>query len=78
LKRLLAILSGILLTMSVAGEANALNIMYEDAEDGDTLGWSVVNGFGTITNVFDEDRQNRVIDLSGYGTMLMILILNGA
>jgi hypothetical protein len=49
--------------------------VYEDAEDADTLGWSVFDNVpplipeNAITNVYDNDRQSRVIALSGYGTL---------
>ena len=41
--------------------------VYEDAEDGLTLGWEVYTGDpanATIDNVFDAERQNRVIELT--------------
>jgi hypothetical protein len=37
----------------------------EDAEDGDTANWIVYTGAGNITNIFDLDRQSRVIELNG-------------
>jgi len=38
--------------------------VYEDAENGNTTGWNVYTGTGgTITNVFDAERDNRVISL---------------
>ncbi|MHC4674633.1 MAG: DUF6531 domain-containing protein, partial [Planctomycetota bacterium] len=40
--------------------------VYEDAEDGLTAGWDVYSGDPagvTVTNVYDEERQSRVIDL---------------
>ena len=37
----------------------------EDAEDGDIENWIVYTGEGTINNVFDADRQSRVIQLDG-------------
>jgi hypothetical protein len=46
------------------------DIVYEDAEDGETTGWSIYNngsGTGTITNVEDATRGSRVIELSGQG-----------
>jgi len=45
-------------------------IVYEDAEDGNTNGWRVfANGSGeaTITNIMDNDRGSRVIQLQGVG-----------
>jgi hypothetical protein len=40
--------------------------VYEDAEDGDTEGWSVYDGVGgTIANVMDAETGSRVIELSG-------------
>jgi hypothetical protein len=49
--------------------------VYENAEDGDTLGWTVFDNippYGTITNVEDLDPGHggtRVIELSGFGTL---------
>jgi len=46
----------------------------EDAEDGDTVHWILYTAYDddnpqTITNVFDEDKQSRVIELNGpHGT----------
>jgi len=45
--------------------------VYEDAEDGNTLGWSVYDNSpprATITNVLDTQKGSRVIQLSGSGT----------
>lgn len=44
--------------------------LYEDAEDGDTSGWSVYAGRrgATISNVRDTDSDSRVIALQGSGT----------
>ena len=45
--------------------------VYEDAEDGITDGWDVYDSDpagALISNVFDEDRQSQVIELSGSGT----------
>ena len=47
------------------------NIVYEDAEDGNTHGWSTYDNNskkGKIRNVFDSVRQSRVIKLKGTGT----------
>ena len=44
--------------------------VYEDAEDGTTDGWSVYansSGTATITNVMDNDKGDRVIELNGVG-----------
>ncbi len=44
--------------------------MYEDAEDGDTFGWQVYDKSplgATITNVFDAEKNSKVIKLSGGG-----------
>jgi len=46
------------------------NIVYEDAEDGNTNGWSIFanNPAGaTIINIFDTERGSRVISLQGAG-----------
>lgn len=42
--------------------------VYEDAEDGATLGWRVYSGAGRIDNLFDSQRGSRVIALQGNGT----------
>ena len=44
---------------------------YEDAADGSTKGWDIYDtspGGASIKNVYDSDRQSRVIQLSGSGT----------
>lgn len=49
------------------GPASAIT-SYEDASDGSTYGWSVFDSDppgATISNVFDEDLQSRVIELNG-------------
>ena len=64
------VLCGIILIFGVAGVANALDIVFEDAEDGDTLGWIVYDNTpagAMISNVFDTGRGSNVIDLSGNG-----------
>jgi len=55
---------------SVTIADNQNSIVYEDAEDGNTNGWRVfANGSGeaTITNIMDNDRGSRVIQLQGVG-----------
>jgi|GEM_PF-1200480 len=45
-------------------------VVYEDAEDGNTNGWSVYDNTpagATISNVYDENRQSSVIELNGDG-----------
>jgi len=45
--------------------------VYEDAVDGKTYGWSVYDNKprkANISNVFDDERQGRVIQLEGKGT----------
>jgi len=45
--------------------------IYEDGEDGDTEGWHIYDddpSGATVTNVFDDDRQSRVIEFKGSGT----------
>ena len=45
--------------------------VYEDAEDGTTSGWYIYDNRpkkAKINNVYDEDRQNRVIQFQGAGT----------
>jgi len=49
---------------------NQNGIVYEDAEDGNIDGWTVfANGSGkaTITNIIDNERGSRVIQLQGVG-----------
>lgn len=44
--------------------------VYEDAEDGTTLGWEVYDNdpdWAYVSNIYDTDRQSRVIELNGYG-----------
>ena len=61
-------------TMRVAIPANALpqdSVTREDGEDGTTDRWHVyddVPGGAQITNIFDSNRQSRVIQFSGAGT----------
>jgi hypothetical protein len=45
--------------------------IYEDAEDGETAGWTVydkVPAGGMVDNIYDGDRQSYVIELTGAGT----------
>jgi hypothetical protein len=45
--------------------------VYEDAEDGNTAGWTVYDKLpagGKVDNVYDSDRQSYVIELTGSGT----------
>jgi hypothetical protein len=45
--------------------------VYEDAEEGDTTGWTIYDNLpagAEIDNVYDGDRQSYVIELTGYGT----------
>ena len=45
--------------------------VYENAEDGDTAGWAIYDNNpagAVISNVFDDERQSRVIQLNGSGT----------
>ncbi len=47
------------------------SMLYEDAEDGNTLGWRVYDKTpvgATISNVVDADRESRVIQLQGDAT----------
>jgi hypothetical protein len=49
---------------------NANSIVYEDAQDGNTDGWSVfinTSGTATISNIMDNNRNSRVIQLQGDG-----------
>ncbi|MCH9740300.1 MAG: DUF5011 domain-containing protein [Epsilonproteobacteria bacterium] len=44
--------------------------VYEDAENEDIEGWSLfanASGEGTVTNVYDDTKQSRVINLQGVG-----------
>jgi len=54
-------------------------MVYEDAEDGDSTGWVVYDADpsgATVTNIFDPDRGNGVIELSGDGTNNGYRLLN--
>ncbi len=45
--------------------------VYEDAEDGNTVGWDIFDNRpsgASITNVYDNDKRSRVIQLSGSST----------
>lgn len=47
------------------------NILYEDGEDNTTNGWDIYDNDpagATLTNVFDDDRNSRVIEFSGAAT----------
>ena len=47
------------------------NSVYEDGEDGDIAGWDIYDSTpsgAVISNVFDDQRQSRVIRLNGSGT----------
>ncbi len=50
----------------------AANIaVYEDGEDGNTLGWDIYDSDpagATVTNIYDEQRVSRVIEFTGVGT----------
>lgn len=49
---------------------SSVSTIYEDAENGDTSGWSVYDNNpagATIANVEDTDRNSRVIEFSGSG-----------
>ncbi len=61
---------------NTATETRTVNVVsdtgtiYEDAEDGETSGWFVYDddpAGATISNVYNEDKQSRVIRLSGDG-----------
>ncbi|NPA60895.1 MAG: hypothetical protein GXO06_01250 [Epsilonproteobacteria bacterium] len=44
--------------------------IYEDSENGDTIGWSIfenTSGTATITNILDNEKGDRVISLQGEG-----------
>ncbi|MBM9617057.1 hypothetical protein JWJ90_22640 [Desulfobulbus rhabdoformis] len=46
-------------------------MVYEDAEDGDTVGWDIYDNDpigGAIANVYDSERASRVIEMTGEGT----------
>ena len=54
----------------VVEDASVPDTIYEDAEDGETTGWSIYNnssGTATITNIEDVTKESRVIELSGNG-----------
>ncbi len=56
--------------VTVTIEANPYTV-YEDAEDGTIIGWTIFDSKprgASITNVFDEQKQSRVIQTKGYGT----------
>ncbi|MEK7672304.1 MAG: RHS repeat-associated core domain-containing protein [Patescibacteria group bacterium] len=39
--------------------------VYEDAEDGDVLGWKPSSTIGKVTNIYDQTKQSKVINLGG-------------
>ena len=48
---------------------NTQQTVYEDGEDGKISGWDIYDNDpagASITNVFDSDKQSRVIEVSGY------------
>ena len=54
-------------------------ILYEDAENGDTAGWKIYDqgpGTASIKNVYDEDSNSLVIELSGSGKRTGYNLLN--
>jgi len=62
--------SGLVDDLELKDEARHPEKMYEDAEDGDTFGWQVYDKSplgATITNVFDAEKNSKVISLSGGG-----------
>ncbi len=59
------------MVMLFAATASMGDTLYEDAEDGNTDGWSIydANPAGaTITNIYDNDKASRVIQFAGSGT----------
>lgn len=59
-----------LLAVFLNGQALAKNTVYEDASDGSTDRWEIFDRTptgATITNVFDADKNSRVIELNGNG-----------
>jgi len=57
---------------------SSLATLYEDAKDGNTDGWSVNDNDpagANITNLYDTDKESRVIELSGSGLDNMFLLL---
>ncbi len=58
-------------TVNVVSDGQpTIGTVYEDAEDGNTDGWSVYDNDpvgATISNVYDGDKQSQVIKLSGDG-----------
>ena len=60
--------NGLVDDIELKGKARHPEKMYEDAEDGDTFGWQVYDKSplgATITNVFDAEKNSKVIELSG-------------
>jgi len=67
-KRVLDIAAPQVAAFFPSARPSRLPIVYEDAEDGTTNGWAVADNTpsgATITNVFDQAKQSRVIKLSG-------------
>ena len=60
--------------VKLASSLEDFGTLYDDAEDGNTNGWSVYdntpNG-ATITNVYDSDKRSRVIEVNGDGAKNM-------
>ena len=62
--------SGLVDDLELKDKARHPEKMYEDAEDGDTFGWQVYDKSplgATITNVFDAEKNSKVISLNGGG-----------
>ncbi|NPA81691.1 MAG: hypothetical protein GXO31_03675 [Epsilonproteobacteria bacterium] len=56
--------------ISVKTEPQTTVTVYEDAEDGSIAGWAIYDRYppgATIKNVFDNDKNSRVIELKGHG-----------
>jgi len=57
---------------------SSLATLYEDAKDGNTDGWSVIDNDpagASITNLYDTDKESRVIELSGSGLDNIFILL---
>ena len=65
--------------VSVIDQSAETVVVHEDAEDGNTNGWSTyANKVGSsISNVFDDDRHSRVIELSGNNGLDNGFLFNG-
>ncbi len=68
--KLLHLLGKLFLPLMLAAQAQSAGVVYEDAEDGLTAGWVIYDKYpagAAVENVYDSERNSRVIHLIGNG-----------